>query len=43
MNYKPRLNSTNTPNRKTRKGSRFEIFMFNRTAKKKLKKARRAE
>lgn len=38
MNYKPHLNSTDTPSRKLRKSSRLSIYLNNRQAKKKQKK-----
>ncbi len=41
MNYKPALNAVDTPSRKVRKGSRREIFLFNKQAKKKQKKVAR--
>lgn len=42
MKYKAHLSSADTPSRKVRKSSRREIFMFNKQAKKKQKKARQA-
>lgn len=43
MNYKPYLTAKSTPNRKTRKGSRRDIFLANKHAAKKARKAARLE
>jgi hypothetical protein len=40
-NYKAYPNSQNTPNRKSRKGDRNTVFVANKTANKKLLKARK--
>jgi hypothetical protein len=41
MNYKSKLTAIDTPSRKARKSSRLEIFLHNKQAKKKEKKAAR--
>ena len=43
MNYKSYAKASDTPNRKTRKGSRREVFCFNKAAKKAQRKANRLE
>lgn len=41
MNYQPRLNSTTTPSRLTRKQSRRTIYVINRKMRKLAQKAKR--
>lgn len=43
MNYHSYAKSADTPNRKSRKGARREVFVYNKTAKGKQLKARRLE
>lgn len=41
--YKPYSNSKDTPSRKSRKGSRRTVFLFNKVANRLLIKARKAD